>query len=142
MPLAQLRISENLRTKLSQYRFEIRHIIALFTVLISFQIILALFQKSLLSDFLKETQSWFQKYYAERLAIVTSTNIELLFENQQRLRTRDDNGDQSIIYSLNVIYKQQLIQRSVEDICLILVKNHQLYVIDNGQKLFDYFRDD
>jgi hypothetical protein len=141
MPKVQLRLPDTLRLKLTRYRFEISHIIALFTILISFQIILALFQKSLLSDFLKETQSWFQKYYAERLAIVTSTNIELLFENQQRLRTRDDDGDQSIIYSLNVIYKQQLIQRSVEDISLILVKNHQLYVIDNGQKLFDYFRD-
>jgi len=141
MPSVKMRIPENLRTKLSRYRFEIRHIIALFTLLISFQIILALFQKSLLGDFLKETQSWFQKYYAERLAIVTATNIELLFENQQRLETREENADQSIIYSLNVIYKQQLIQRSVEDICLILVKNHQLYVIDNGQKLFDYFRD-
>lgn len=139
--MATTRISEQVKTKLSRYRFEIKHIVVLFAVLISFQIILALFQKSLLGDFLKETQHWFQKYYAERLAIVTSTSIELLFENHQRLSMRADNDDRSIIYSLNVIYKQQLIQRSVEDICLLLVKDRQLYVIDNGQKLFDYFRD-
>jgi len=134
-----LRIPDNIKTKLSRYRFEIRHIIALFTVLIAFQIILALFQKSLLGSFLFETQSWFQKYYAERLAIVTSTNVELLFENHQRIRSYDEEVDNGMIYSLNVIIKQQLIQRSVEDICLILVKNHRLYVIDSGQKLFSYF---
>jgi hypothetical protein len=139
MPIPQFRIPENIKTKLSQYRFEIRHIIVLFVVLISFQIILALFQKSLLGDFLFETQSWFQKYYAERLAIVTSTNVELLFENHQRIRSYDEEIDNGMIYSLNVIIKQQLIQRSVEDICLILIKNHQLYIIDSGQKLFYYF---
>ncbi|MFZ4620800.1 MAG: ATP-binding protein [Bacteroidota bacterium] len=139
MTYGQFKIPENVRKKLSQYRFEIRHIIVLFIVLISFQIILALFQKSLLGGFLSETQNWFQKYYAERLAIVTSTNVELLFENHQRIRTYDEENENGMIYSLNVIIKQQLIQRSVEDICLILMKDHQMYVIDSGQKLYAYF---
>ena len=46
-------VSERLRSKLSQYRFEIRHIVVLFAVLIAFQIILAILQKSLLGDFLQ-----------------------------------------------------------------------------------------
>jgi signal transduction histidine kinase len=37
------------------------------------------------------------------------------------------------------ILKQQLIHRSVEDICIILIKNHQLYIIGSGQKLSLYF---
>jgi hypothetical protein len=139
MNLRTVRVYNTVASKLSRYRFEIRHIIALFVVLISFQIILALFQKSLLGGFLTETQNWFQKYYAERLAIVTSTNVELLFENHQRIRPFDEEIDKGMIYSLNVIIKQQLIQRSVEDICLILTKNNQLYVVDNGQKLYSYF---
>jgi hypothetical protein len=142
MKLGALRIYDNVKSKMSRYRFEIRHISALFIVLIAFQIILALFQKSLLGGFLFETQNWFQKYYAERLAIVTSTNVELLFENHQRIRPYDEEIDKGMIYSLNVIIKQQLIQRSVEDICLILIKNNQLYVIDNGQKLYSYFAND
>ena len=125
-----IRVYDTVASKLSRYRFEIRHIIALFVVLISFQIILALFQKSLLGGFLFETQNWFQKYYAERLAIVTSTNVELLFENHQRIRPFDEEIDKGMIYSLNVIIKQQLIQRSVEDICLILMKDRQMYVIE------------
>jgi hypothetical protein len=132
-------ISEHIKEKLSRYQFEIRHIIVIFSILIAFQIILIFFQKATLGNFLRDTQSWFQKYYAERLALVTTTNVELLFENQQRLRARQDNADVYIANSLNVILKQQLIHRSVDDICLILMKDHKTYVIDNGQKLSAYF---
>jgi hypothetical protein len=121
--------------KISQYKFEIRHITAFFIVLILFQIIVALVQKSSLDDFLSETQTWYRKYSAERLAIITSTSLELLFENQFLHRTQKNLQSQEIIYSFNVIFKQQLLQKSVEDIFLILNKNQQLYVIDTGQKL-------
>ncbi len=110
----------------------------LFSVLIAFQIILAVFQKTLLSDFLIGTQNWFQKYYAERIAIVSSSSLELLFQNQRRLPLERDSVDNSMVYSLNVFLKQQLIQRSIENLCLILVKNQQLYVINSGQSMYGY----
>ncbi len=126
------------RSKFAQYRFEIRHITVFLIVLIIFQIILAFVQKSSLNDFLVQTQSWYQKYSAERLAIVTSTSMELLFENLFIDKSVKDFDERKIIYSFNVIFKQQLIQKSVEDICLILVRNHKLHVIDSGQKLYSY----
>lgn len=132
-------ISEGVRKKLSLYRFEIKHIIVLFSVLIAFQIILALFQKTMLGNFLQGTQSWFQKYYAERIAIITSSSLEMLFQNQQRLRTESNNLDNNTVYSLNVFLKQQLIQRSIEDISLILLRDQQVYVIGSGQALSAYF---
>ena len=131
----RFRLPENLRAKLSRYQFEIRHIIVIFFVLILFQIVLIFFQKATLGNFLRDTQSWFQKYYAERLALVTTTNVELLFERQQRLRAEQDSTDNTLTSSLNVVLKQQLIHRSVEDICLFLVKNHRMYVVDGGEKL-------
>lgn len=134
------RISDRLRPKLSQYRFEIKHIIVLFAVLITFQIILAILQKSFLSDFLQGTQSWFQKYHAERIAIVTSASLELLYQNQGHLEAGYDSVDNTMVYSLNVFLKQQLIQRSIEDITLILLKNQRIYIINNGQALYAYFR--
>jgi len=124
--------------KLSQYKFEIRHITIFFTILILFQILLAFIQKSSLENFLSETQAWYRKYSAERLAIVTSTSMELLFENLFLHKTFSDFEDKEIIYSFNVIFKQQLLQKSVEDICLILNRNHRLYVIDSGQKLHSF----
>lgn len=126
---------KNILNKISQYKFEIRHITAFFTILILFQIIVAFVQKSSLDDFLSETHAWYRKYSAERLAIITSTSMELLFENQFLHKSVKDSLNQEIIYSFNVIFKQQLLQKSVEDIFLILNKNHRLYVIDSGQKL-------
>lgn len=126
---------KNILNKISQYKFEIRHITAFFTILILFQIIVAFVQKSSLDDFLSETHAWYRKYSAERLAIITSTSMELLFENQFLHKSVKDSLNQDIIYSFNVIFKQQLLQKSVEDIFLILNKNHRLYVIDSGQKL-------
>jgi len=134
----QFKLPENIRAKLSRYQFEIRHIIVIFFVLISFQIVLIFFQKATLGNFLRDTQSWFQKYYAERLALVTTTNVELLFERHQRLLAQQDSTDNTLTNSLNVVLKQQLIHRSVEDICLILVKNHRTYIIDGGEKLSRY----
>ena len=139
MASRRAKVSDGLRTKLSQYRFEIRHIIILFAVLITFQIILAFMQKSLLGDFLQGTQSWFQKYYAERIAIVTSASLELLFQNQGRLGATVDSVDNTMVYSLNVFLKQQLLQRSIEDITLILLKDQRIYVITSGQSLYAYF---
>ncbi len=124
--------------KISQYKFQIRHITTLLVILIVFQLILAFVQKSLLNSFLNETQSWYQKYSAERLAIVTSTSMELLFENLFMGKSISDYEERKIVYSFNVIFKQQLIQKSVEDISLILLKDHRIYVIDSGQQLYAY----
>ncbi len=134
-----IHLPEKIKVKLTRYQFEIRHIIVIFFVLISFQIILIFFQKATLGNFLRDTQSWFQKYYAERLALVTTTNVELLFERQQRLRAQQDSTEMSLAHSLNVIFKQQQIHRSVDDICLILVKEDRIYIIDSGQKMSAYF---
>jgi len=129
---------KHILNKISQYKFEIKHITAFFTVLILFQIIVAIVQKSSLDEFLSETHAWYRKYSAERLAIITSTSMELLFENQFLHKSVNDPQNQEIIYSFNVIFKQQLLQKSVEDIFLILNKNNRLYVIDSGQKLHSF----
>jgi len=134
-------VSDQVRIRLRRYRFEIRHIILLVTILIAFQIILGFFQTSLLDRFLNGTKSWFQKYYAERIAIVTSASLELLFQNQQRLTAQQqDTVNSPIVYSLNVFLKQQMVQRSVEDIALILQQGEGTYVITNGGALEAYLR--
>lgn len=129
----------HIREKLSRYQFEIRHIIVIFVVLIAFQVVLIFLQKTTLSNFLRDTQSWFQKYYAERLALVTTTNVEMLFENQQRQRVQHEGTDITMVYALNVILKQQLIHRSVDDISLFLVRGEHIYIVDSGQKLSAFF---
>lgn len=131
-----------IKTKLSKYRFEIRHITTFFTVLIIFQIVLAFIQKSSLDKFLNETQNWYQKHSAERLAIITSTSMELLFENLIQEKKLSDLEEWKLISSFNVIFKQQLLQKSVEEIFLILQKNDRIYVINSGRKLYQYLMGD
>jgi hypothetical protein len=127
---------EDFKTKLSKYRFEIRHITIFFAVLIIFQIILTFIQKSSLENFLNETQNWYQKHSAERLAIITSTSMELLFENLIQEKKLSELEERKLISSFNVIFKQQLLQKSVDEIYLILFKNDRIHVIDSGRKLY------
>src|SRR3989304_9046932 len=129
-----------LRTKLSQYRFEINHILVFFVVLISFQVLLAFFQSSLVTNFLNDAQRWFQKYHAERVAIVTSASLENLFENQQRMRSEGRVDEAQMIYSVNVIFKQLVLQRSIEEISLILLKDGRAYAVSNGPQMNDFFK--
>jgi hypothetical protein len=131
-------LKNNIKKKFSKYRFEIRHITVFFIVLILFQIILAFIQKSSLNQYLNETQNWYQKHSAERLAIITSTSMELLFENLIQQKFVSELEERKIISSFNVIVKQQLLQKSVNEIFLIIIKENKLYVIDSGSKLFSF----
>jgi hypothetical protein len=97
-------------------------------------------QKASLNSSLVQTQDWYKKYSAEKLAVVTSTSMELLFENLYLNNNVHKFDDAKIIYSFNVIFKQQLIQRTVKEIFLILVKNRRMYIIDSGQKLDLYLK--
>lgn len=131
-------VNNSLKNSFSKYRFEIRHITVFFIILILFQIILAFVQKSSLNNYLDETQNWYQKHSAERQAIITSTSMELLFDNLIQQKFTSDLEERKIVSSFNVIIKQQLLQNSVNEIFLILIKKNKLYIIDSGNKLFAY----
>ena len=132
---------KNLKAKYKKYRFEFRHLTVLVIVLIIFQVVLSFVQKSSLNKFLNDTQQWYQRHSAERLALITSTSMELLFENMFFNKNISHMHEQKLAASFNVIFKQQLLQKDVQDICLILIKDDKLYVIDNGLMLFSFFSD-
>jgi hypothetical protein len=129
-----------LRSKLSQHRFEINHILVFFIVVILFQVVLIFFQGSLVANFLNDAQRWFQKYHAERIAMVTSASMENMFENQQRILAEGKIDEAQTIYSVNVFFKQLVLQRNMEEICLILLKDGNLYLVGNGQELNAFFK--
>jgi hypothetical protein len=129
------------RHKLSQHRFEINHILVFFVVLIALQVLLAFFQGSLVSNFLNDAQRWFQKYHAERIAVVTSVSIENLYESQERLRAAGSVDEPQLVYAMNVIFKQLVLQRNVEEITLFLQRKGHTYVVKNGGALNEYFKE-
>ncbi|MFH1526871.1 MAG: ATP-binding protein [Bacteroidota bacterium] len=131
--MSKQKIFENYK----KYRFEFRHLTVLFIVLVMFQIILSVIQKSSLENFLNQTQNWYQKDSAEKLANLSTTSLELLLENI------DVNGKQGfeeerIIQSFNIIFTQQLLQQNVEEICLILSSNNSLITISDGEELYKF----
>lgn len=123
---------------IKKYRFEFRHLTLLFILLIIFQIILSIVQKSSLHSFIEETREWYQKDSAEKIANLTAISLEFLFENID-LNTIENNGKkQHLVQSFNVILSQQLMQKNVEEVCIILAKPDIPVLIDEGRELYNY----
>lgn len=128
------KILENLR----RYRFELRHITVLFIVLIFFQIILSMIQNQSLKNFLDNTQSWYQQDSAEKIAHLATTSLELLLENIDIRNVESEYEERKLIQSFNIIFSQQLLEKNIEDICLIVSKENNDYIIDDGANLYNY----
>lgn len=124
--------------KFQKYRFEIRHLTLLFIILIVFQIFLSYIQKNSLQEFLNDAQKWYQKDSAERVANLTSTSLELLIENIPVDKSLTEQEKTKIIESFNIIFSQQLLDQHVEEVCLVISKNGDEFIIDNGKALFNY----
>lgn len=132
-------LKEKLSSQPKNYHFEFKHIIFVLVILIVTQILISLYQKSSLHEFLLKTQKWYQQDSAERLANLTSTSLELLVDNINSFNKIDKEEKRKIIQSFNIIFNQQLLQQNVREICLIFKKdNNRSIAIDNGQNLFAF----
>lgn len=126
---------------IKRYRLELRHITVLFVVLVFFQIILSIIQKQSLQNFLANTQNWYQQDSAERIAHLATTSLELILENVDIRNVDSDYEQRKIVQSFNIIFSQQLLQKNVEDICLIISVAGEDYAFDDGNDLFNYLHD-
>lgn len=123
--------------KASKYRNELRQIFLLLSILVVFQIVMLIYSKQSLNIFLNETQEWYQKETAERLAISTSTSLELLLVNLNLKQEMTHAEKRKIINSFNIIFSQQQIQTNVQQVCLIIDYTGKTIVLDNGEPIFD-----
>ena len=126
-------------SKLKSYQFEFRHLTVLLVGLLVFQIILSSLQKSSMTSYLKVVQEWYQRDSAEKLANLAATSFELLIENIDiNNRNISEREKKRIIQAFNIIFNQQLLQRNVQQICLLLPLDGKIEAIDNGAMLYDY----
>jgi hypothetical protein len=123
--------------KLKDYHFEFKHLTVLFIILFSFQLILSFINKSSINSFLKNTQDWYQKDSAERLANLTTMSLELLIETINPKEKPAGNEQDRIIQSFDIIFSQQSLQHNIEEICIIVVRNNSITTIDDGKELFN-----
>ncbi len=124
--------------KLRKYHFEWKHVLVLFTVLILFQVIISIIHNISLKDLISQTQDWYKKDSAEKLANLTTTSLELLLQigASDKLTTAKEKDD--IVQSFNIILNQQRLQQNVKDICILVPQGDEVYPIDNGSILYSF----
>jgi hypothetical protein len=127
--------------KIKEYHFELKHLTVVFITLLSFQLIITFINKSAINTFLSKTQEWYQKDSAENLANLTTTSIELLFENINSRVQPNEEERKKIIQSFDIIFSQQKLQHNIEELCIIVnIKGHTT-AIDDGKTLYSFLID-
>ena len=128
--------------KFTRYKFELKHLTVLFIILLLFQFSLSIIQKSSIQEFVDNSKVWFQKNSTENLANLTATSLELFIENISVQDEITPKSRRKIIDSFNILISQQLLLRSVEELNLVIEKNGETFVIDNGEQLFTFLIED
>ena len=128
--------------RLKKFHFEFRHLTVLFIILLLFQLIVSLINKSSITSFLNNTKEWYKKDAVEKIANLTATSLELTIEF---FKTRGEISKQEqtrIIQSLNIIFSQQLLQHDIEELSILVSKNNTVYKINEGKELYSFLNED
>lgn len=105
--------------KVKRYHFELKHLLVLLVILIFFQVLVSFVHKIKLQKFLVQTQEWYQADFAERLANLTATSLELLLDTTLQNQNMDERDTKKIIQAFNIILSQQLLQHHVQEVCIL-----------------------
>lgn len=95
-------------------------------------------QKQSLADLQAETQDWYKRDSAEKIAGLTAASLELLLETQNR-NVGENIHKKEIIQSFNIIFSQQLLQENIEEIYVLINHDQHIYAIKDGTDLYNYF---
>ena len=126
--------------RVKKYHFELKHLLVLLGILIFFQVFVSFVHKTNLQRFLLKSQEWYQRDYAEKLANLTATSLEMLLETSlENRRLLDEASAKKIVQAFNILLSQQLVQHHVEDVCLLFSDRGKIIPIDSGQQLYSYF---
>jgi signal transduction histidine kinase/biopolymer transport protein ExbD len=125
--------------KFRKYRLELKHLLIIFTVLVFFLITVAFINKTSLQDLLVQTQQWYQKDSAERMANLTATSLELLLVTIGENTTANSEEEKRTIQGLDIVLTQQRLQQHVQNVCILVEKDDHILAIDDGRSLYNYF---
>ena len=124
--------------KFTKHNFEVKHIIILFVVLVTFQVVLSYLHKVSTSNLITQTMDLYKKDSVERLANLTATSLELLLEQSLFSQEKSAEEKQKIIQEFNIILSQQTLQQNVDELCIIIASEGKMFSIDEGEDLY-YF---
>jgi hypothetical protein len=84
------------------------------------------------------SQQWYQQDAAERIANLTATSIEMLFESKSERSKLSEGEERKIIQDFNIIFSQQLLDKNVQSVCILIPHDTTIISIDDGKQLYDY----
>ncbi len=124
--------------KMNRYHFEWKHLLVLFIVLIFFQIIISFIHKISLTELQKETQDWYKRGSAERIANLTTTSLELLLETTSIIENSSNEKKRDMIQAFNIIFSQQLLQENIDEILVLISEEGNIFAIRDGNAFYDF----
>ena len=127
-----------LRERYHKYRIEIRHITVIALVLIVFQFVVLFMNQNSLGKVFIKSQQWYQQDAAERIANLTATSIEMLLESKGPQAKLSDSEERKIIQDFNIIFSQQLLDKNVQSVSILIPHGNDIIAIDDGKQLYDY----
>ena len=80
----------------------------------------------------------YKKDSAEKIANLSTTTLELLLENNLN-KERSELNSEDIVEAFNIIFSQQMLQENINEICILISQDDQVYAIDDGHNLYSYF---
>lgn len=125
--------------QLRKYRLEIRHLTVLLLILIGFQVIVLFLNQRSLYGVVDSMQQWYKQDAAERIANLTATSFELLLESHPTREQINDVRANQIIQEFNIIFSQQLLDKNVQSVCIVIPEGGRVAILDDGKDLFDRF---
>jgi len=132
----------NLEKKPKIVRFGWKHIVFIFVVLMIFQVFISHLQQSTLRNLLSDTMVWYKQNSAEQIGNLTTSSLELLLESEPLAKGENvTERKRNLIHALNSILKQPLMNRNVEQMCVILPYGNKFIAMDLGQTIYSYFYD-
>lgn len=134
-------IKRIIKNKLHEYHLGLKHLTIIFLVLIFFQLTVYFIQKNLVNSLLEKMQNWYRLDSAERIANLAATSLELVLETMIRDQYGNDAISRNYIRSFNIILSQQILQKNVQEICLLVKNRNLLCAIDNGKVLYYFIKD-
>ncbi|HQU73980.1 MAG TPA: ATP-binding protein [Calditrichia bacterium] len=121
------------------YTFELKHLLLIFSIMVFFLVIVSLVQKVSLQNLLYKTQEWYQQDFAERLANLTASSLELLLETTTLEEVSQREAARNITEAFNILLSQQILQKQVEKAGIIIEVGGSDLMIDDGYALYRYF---
>jgi hypothetical protein len=135
-------VFKKLIDKFKEYHFEFKHLTVLFVILFLFQLIVSFINKTSIRNFLGNTQEWYQKDSAEKLANLTTTSLELILETINPKEELNAESSLRTIQSFDIILSQQTLQHNIEELCILVSRNNNIHAIDDGRELYSFLLED